>query len=182
MNRVCHELALGAPGAPHNNSPRFGLTMTRSALILVAAGKGKRAETPIPKQYQEIGKQSLLAHTLINAKNSFDFSEIRVVVSKDDVWIDEILESQGLFGVTTLGGATRTDSVRSGLNSLLDLGIDRVFIHDAARPFVTPTLIQGLNDALDSVDGAAPALPIACLLYTSPSPRDQRGSRMPSSA
>ena len=24
--------------------------------------------------------------------------------------------------------------------------------------------------------------PIACLLYTSPSPRDQRGSRMPSSA
>ena len=25
-------------------------------------------------------------------------------------------------------------------------------------------------------------LPIVCLLYTSPSPRDQRGSRMPSSA
>ena len=140
--------------------------MTRSALILVAAGKGKRAETPIPKQYQEIGKQSLLAHTLINAKNSFDFSEIRVVVSKGDVWIDEILESQGLFGVTTLGGATRTDSVQSGLNSLLNLGIERVFIHDAARPFVTPTLIQGLNDALDSVDGAAPALPIADAIKT----------------
>ena len=27
-----------------------------------------------------------------------------------------------------------------------------------------------------------PALPVTCLLYTSPSPRDQRGSRMPSSA
>ena len=27
-----------------------------------------------------------------------------------------------------------------------------------------------------------PAHPMACLLYTSPSPRDQRGSRMPSSA
>ena len=26
------------------------------------------------------------------------------------------------------------------------------------------------------------ATPITCLLYTSPSPRDQRGSRMPSSA
>ena len=27
-----------------------------------------------------------------------------------------------------------------------------------------------------------PVLPSSCLLYTSPSPRDQRGSRMPSSA
>ena len=29
---------------------------------------------------------------------------------------------------------------------------------------------------------ALAAIPSACLLYTSPSPRDQRGSRMPSSA
>ena len=29
---------------------------------------------------------------------------------------------------------------------------------------------------------AVDAVPVACLLYTSPSPRDQRGSRMPSSA
>ena len=32
------------------------------------------------------------------------------------------------------------------------------------------------------VPGAAVATCAACLLYTSPSPRDQRGSRMPSSA
>ena len=32
------------------------------------------------------------------------------------------------------------------------------------------------------VIGAAAVVIIACLLYTSPSPRDQRGSRMPSSA
>ena len=31
-------------------------------------------------------------------------------------------------------------------------------------------------------DGVSYAHPITCLLYTSPSPRDQRGSRMPSSA
>ena len=40
-------------------------------------------------------------------------------------------------------------------------------------------------DALLVVDGVArpsPQLLEACLLYTSPSPRDQRGSRMPSSA
>ena len=34
----------------------------------------------------------------------------------------------------------------------------------------------------DEVTKAAYRLPTDCLLYTSPSPRDQRGSRMPSSA
>lgn len=140
--------------------------MTRTALILVAAGKGTRAETRIPKQYQRIGTQSLIAHTLTNLKNSFDFSEIRVVVSADDVWIDEILESMDLFGVTTVGGASRTESVQSGLNSLMNLGIERVFIHDAARPFVTSVLIEDLNEALNTVEAAAPALPIADALKT----------------
>ena len=32
------------------------------------------------------------------------------------------------------------------------------------------------------VDASIPGLQASCLLYTSPSPRDQRGSRMPSSA
>ncbi len=140
--------------------------MTRTALILVAAGKGTRAGTSIPKQYQLIGDKPLLAHTLINLKKSSDFSEIRVVVSADDVWIDDVLESLNLSGVTTLGGASRTDSVRSGLKSLDKLGIDRVFIHDAARPFITATLIDDLNVALDSADAAAPALPIADALKT----------------
>ena len=38
------------------------------------------------------------------------------------------------------------------------------------------------NIALLSLVFLAFADPLACLLYTSPSPRDQRGSRMPSSA
>jgi len=87
-------------------------------------------------------------------------------VSKDDVWIDETLESLNLTGVTTTGGETRTKSVRNGLESLSNLGIDRVFIHDAARPFVTKQIITDLNNALDSFDGAAPSLPIADAVKT----------------
>ena len=140
--------------------------MKRTALILVAAGKGKRAGTEIPKQYQRIGDQQLITHTLKNLQESFDFDEIRVVVSKDDVWIDEILTHFSLSGVTTIGGATRTKSVRAGLDSLTNLGIERVFIHDAARPFVTQRLLNALNQALDSAVAAAPALEIADALKT----------------
>jgi len=135
--------------------------MKRTALILVAAGKGTRAGTEIPKQYQRIGEKQLIAYTLENLQKSFSFDEIRVVVSKNDVWIDDILQSFGLVGVTTIGGATRTNSVHSGLKSLENLGIDRVFIHDAARPFVSQPLLEELNRALDSADSAAPALQIA---------------------
>ena len=38
------------------------------------------------------------------------------------------------------------------------------------------------GNASQITDGAASALIMSCLLYTSPSPRDRRGSRMPSSA
>ena len=44
-----------------------------------------------------------------------------------------------------------------------------------ARPFVTASETNAVTTP--STEGAS-----TCLLYTSPSPRDQRGSRMPSSA
>ena len=42
-------------------------------------------------------------------------------------------------------------------------------------------LLGGRSFNLDAVEMVPPNVYI-CLLYTSPSPRDQRGSRMPSSA
>jgi 2-C-methyl-D-erythritol 4-phosphate cytidylyltransferase/2-C-methyl-D-erythritol 2,4-cyclodiphosphate synthase len=140
--------------------------MTRTALILVAAGKGTRAETAVPKQYEVIGDKTLLSHTITNLLKAHEFSEIRIVVSTDDIWIDQELETLGLSGVTTTGGSTRTKSVQNGLSSLINLGIERVFIHDAARPFVSKQLIDELNQALDSAEGAAPALPIADAVKT----------------
>ena len=40
---------------------------------------------------------------------------------------------------------------------------------------------SAVNDKKELID-ANEAMTLICLLYTSPSPRDQRGSRMPSSA
>ena len=50
-----------------------------------------------------------------------------------------------------------------------------------------PQLIRGDKTILEpgmvfAVDGSVLTNDFSCLLYTSPSPRDQRGSRMPSSA
>ena len=41
---------------------------------------------------------------------------------------------------------------------------------------------QDRQPSLEDIAAAINLSPFHCLLYTSPSPRDQRGSRMPSSA
>lgn len=135
--------------------------MTANALILVAAGSGTRAGGEIPKQYQLIAGKPLLRWTLETLANTRFFDEIRVVVAKNDPFIAPLLETMDIDVQLCEGGATRTLSVRSGLDSLKSSDIDCVFIHDAARPFVTETLLADLSTALTNHDAAVPALPIA---------------------
>ena len=140
--------------------------MPRNALILVAAGKGERAGGELPKQYRLIAGKPLIAHTLKNLLKSMTFDVIRVVVSADDTHIDAVLDDLGLSHVTTQGGVTRTESVRAGLEALKSAGCEHVYIHDAARPFLNAGLLRPLANALETHQGAAPALPIADALKT----------------
>lgn len=140
--------------------------MTKNALILVAAGRGDRAGGDIPKQYRRIAGRPLLAWTLENITKSFSFDEICIVIAENDRFVDKVIKNSGLNIKTCIGGATRTISVRSGLNSLQDSHIDHVYIHDAARPFVTPAVMQGLSTALSDHPAAVPALPVIDALKT----------------
>ena len=75
-----------------------------------------------------------------------------------------------------------------------DAGADILTIHPEADPHAHRTLqairAAGMKPGValnpstsaDTVDFLLDELDMICLLYTSPSPRDQRGSRMPSSA
>jgi len=59
-----------------------------------------------------------------------------------------------------MGGAERQDSVRLGLESLVDRAPDRVLIHDAVRPFVDRDMIDRVLNALDTSPAALPAIPV----------------------
>lgn len=58
------------------------------------------------------------------------------------------------------GGATRQASVHAGLEALADHAPDIVLIHDAARPFVTPALIERAIAAAQITGAAVPAAPV----------------------
>lgn len=70
--------------------------------------------------------------------------------------------ARGIRVEPVVGGATRTASVRAGLEALA-AGAPPTFvlIHDAARPGVTPALVSALLAALTDVDAAAPGLAVA---------------------
>ena len=54
------------------------------------------------------------------------------------------------------GGSRRQDSVRKGLELVKS---DRVVIHDAARPLLSPSLVERVLEALQTHAGAVPVVP-----------------------
>ena len=132
------------------------------ALILVAAGRGERAGGEVVKQYRLIAGKPLLAHTLDNASRLGVFTRTLLVVAEGD----DRARALAPRAEIVIGGASRTDSVRAGLEALRGSPPELVFIHDAARPFLSDPIVAPLLAALREHDGAVPALPIVDALKT----------------
>ena len=131
--------------------------MTVTALI-VAAGAGTRMGGDTPKQYRTLGDRAVLAHAVDALAAHPRIDAVRVVIGEGQE--EQARAALGARDVGTLitGGAERSDSVRAGLTAIGD-GI--VLVHDAARPFCPPQVVDRLLDALERHDGAVPALAIA---------------------
>jgi 2-C-methyl-D-erythritol 4-phosphate cytidylyltransferase/2-C-methyl-D-erythritol 2,4-cyclodiphosphate synthase len=131
----------------------------KTVALVVAAGSGSRAGGAIPKQYRPLVGRPLLAHTL-DALLHPAINEIRVVISEghEDLYRNAIGERP--LPCPVIGGASRQQSVRNGLAALTGQGVERILIHDAARPFVSGHVVDRLLDALDTTAGAIPVLPV----------------------
>lgn len=130
------------------------------AVLIVAAGRGHRVGGDLPKQYRDTGGKPVLSHTLGVFAAHPEVGQILVVIHPDDralyesavgaVQIDSLLDP-------VLGGETRQESVRAGLEALVPFSPDRVLIHDGARPFIEPRVISEVIAALDDAPGAIAA-------------------------
>ncbi|MBE2277738.1 MAG: bifunctional 2-C-methyl-D-erythritol 4-phosphate cytidylyltransferase/2-C-methyl-D-erythritol 2,4-cyclodiphosphate synthase [Rhodobacteraceae bacterium] len=127
-------------------------------VVIVAAGRGTRAGSGVPKQWRNLDGRPVLAHTVA----AFAGLPLILVIHPEDR-----PQAEALFPGTELveGGASRAASVRNALVAAQGRGFARVLIHDGARPFVTPALTARLVAALDTATGAAPALPVTDALW-----------------
>lgn len=134
--------------------------MTDVGVLIVAAGRGHRFGGELPKQYATLGGRTVLRHAVDSFQNHPAVNRILVVIHPDD----RELYDQALAGLDlpqpVTGGATRQDSVRLGLERLAEQAPQKVLIHDAARPFVPPSVISAVIAALDESVGAIAALPV----------------------
>lgn len=135
--------------------------MASCIALVVAAGRGTRLGGSLPKQYQPLAGEPLLRHTLRALASHRRITGVRAVIHPDDRgYYDDAARGLDLLPPVP-GGAQRQDSVRLGLESLLQLNPDVVAIHDGARPFVEPALIDRVLDAVEHAPGAIPALAVA---------------------
>ena len=130
--------------------------MTVTALI-VAAGSGERLGGGIPKQYRLLGGKPVVRWAVEAFADHPLVGAVRLVIGVGQ----EELAAAALEGIDVgepiHGGAHRADSVRAGLAASDG---ERVLVHDAARPFCPPQVVNRLLGALTGHDGAAPVLPV----------------------
>lgn len=133
----------------------------KTAALILAAGRGERAGPGAAKQWRLIRGRRVIDRTL-DRYMGFGFDRTVLVLHPDELHLAP--EIPGL--ITVAGATTRAGSVRAGLAALSDIGgVDKVLIHDGARPFCSPDLIAAVLDALDHHQAAAPALAVTDALW-----------------
>jgi 2-C-methyl-D-erythritol 4-phosphate cytidylyltransferase len=121
-----------------------------SCTIVLAAGSGARFGTR--KQYLEVGGVRAVDRVVTTARAATD--AVVVVLPPGDGWSGSPVDA------VVIGGASRAESVRAGLQAVPP-STDVVVVHDAAHPLATPELFRAVLAALrEGADGAVPVLPV----------------------
>jgi 2-C-methyl-D-erythritol 4-phosphate cytidylyltransferase len=131
--------------------------------VVAAAGDGRRLGQDRPKAFVKLGDRPLVAHAieLFEGHPRVD----RMVIVVPEGWeeptallADEL--AAGKLVASIAGGPSRALSVAAGLAEVDDAA-SAVLVHDAARPFASPELVDRVLDALQDADGAVPGLPVS---------------------
>lgn len=133
------------------------------AVIVVAAGKGERAQdgSPDPKQYRQVAGVPVLTRTVEAMLETGRVDRLVVVIHPDhQSRYDALGLADGRILPPVTGGATRQGSVLEGLKALAPHRPDMVLIQDAARPFVDGGIVTAVIEALGSHEGALPVLAV----------------------
>ena len=145
----------------------------KEALVVLAAGRGRRAGGTVPKQYADLGGRPVLVHAIGNLLAAFGRPVPRLVLvirpedrSRLETSVLPHLP-EGVAPLIVTGGAERALSVKAALEALAAEPVPptHVFIHDGARPFVSRAMIAALRAALAGAPAAAPALPVTDALW-----------------
>ncbi len=132
------------------------------AALIPSAGRGKRMGAEKPKAFLHLGSLPILVRTLRIFENCPLISEIVPVVPPGEgvQEAEEMIRRSGLKKISQIvpGGEERQESVWRGLQAIRGRA-DWVVIHDGARPFVPPDVIERTIFEAQESYAAVAALP-----------------------
>lgn len=132
--------------------------MGRSIAVVLAAGRGKRMNSQVQKQYLMIQDKPVLYYSMRQFEDCPFIDEIILVTGESEIGYcrKEIVEKFGFYKVRHIvaGGRERYHSVYQGLQAAENCSY--IYIHDGARPFISQEMLKRLKDGVEK-DGACVA-------------------------
>lgn len=125
------------------------------SLIIVAAGFGRRLGG-VDKAFVKIAGKEIILYSFETFEKVPQIKEKIIVVNKENVdKAKSVFHGKNVKFV--LGGSIRAESVKNGV---LVAKENFVMVHDAARPFVSVSLIERVINALKGADSVIPTLKV----------------------
>lgn len=136
--------------------------MSKEFVIVVAGGTGVRMKSDIPKQFLEINKTPIIALTI--AQFLKYKSSVQIIIAVHPGYENRLknickTHFKKINIQTVIGGETRFQSVKNALE-LVPNDADVVGIHDAARPFVSVSVIKNCYQVAAKKGNAIPAITV----------------------
>ncbi len=133
-------------------------------IVIVAAGKGSRFGSSLPKQFCLLDGQPVLMHAIDRLRTFCPNARLTVVLSAEmeQYWLDLCREYHFDSPCIVHGGATRWESVKNAIEHDGATADGLTIVHDGARPLVQADVTQRLIEIMadDKVDGAVTVVPV----------------------
>jgi 2-C-methyl-D-erythritol 4-phosphate cytidylyltransferase len=138
--------------------------MSRFAVIVPAAGRSSRFGDPKQKKvFAEVDGRAVWLRSIEPFVNRDDVAQTIVVIDAADRELFELRfrASVAFMNIKVIdGGTERSDSVAKALE-VVDPACEFVAVHDAARPCLTPDLVEAVFAAAKEHGAALPGLPVS---------------------
>ncbi len=125
--------------------------------VVPAAGVGKRMQSDRPKQYLPLAGSTVIQHSIERLLSNSRVEGVVVAVAGDDPWWERLEWSDAERIYRVVGGQERSDSVLNALDWLAGQQVEQqaeddpwVLVHDAARPCLSASDLQGLIETLEN--------------------------------
>lgn len=137
----------------------------RHVAIVLAAGRGKRMNSKVAKQYLLLRDKPVLYYALKQFENSFIDDIILVTAEQEAEYChSEIVQKYGFTKVRSIvaGGKERYHSVYQGLLAIPE-STDQdfcVYIHDGARPFIREEILVRARESVLQYGSGVVGMPV----------------------